>query len=88
MEKGPLQANAQKPPPKKGQENKFDPLSQQTEATQEIEIQKPVSPSKGTPISSLKGTSAAESSKGIPLEVEEEEQESEESEEEGEIGES
>ena len=37
---GPLQAHAQKPPPKKGQENKFDPLSQQIEVSQEVEIQK------------------------------------------------
>ena len=69
------------------QENKFYPLSQQTEAIQETETQNLVSPSIGTPSASLKGTSA-EDPKGMTLEDEEEEQETDESEEEGEIGES
>ena len=86
--KGPLQATNQKPPPKRGQENKFDPLIQQIEESQEVEIQKPVYLNKGIPAYSLKGASAAESSKGNPLEVEEEDQELEYSEEDGEIGES
>ena len=53
-----------------------------------MEIQKTASPVKGTPSMSSKDTSVAESSKGIPVEVEEEDQESEDSDEEGEIGDS
>ena len=71
-----------------GQENKFGPLSSEIEETQEVEIQKVSSLTKGTPSGSIKGGSAAESSKEKLSEAEEEEQESEDSEEEGEIGDS
>jgi hypothetical protein len=51
-------------------------------------VKKSVSPDKGNLPNSSKDTGVAESSKGTPVEVEEEDQESEDSEEEGEIGDS
>lgn len=70
-----------------GKENNW-PLSSQLEETQEVEIQKVNSPAKETPFDSIKGGSAAESSKEKLSEAEEEDQESEDLEEEGEIGDS
>ena len=49
-------------------------------------VQKVVSPEKGNPPISSKDASVAKSSKGTPVEVEEEDQDSEDSKEEGEIG--
>jgi len=89
-DKGPHQTTAHQIPTKTVLENKFDPLSSQTEGTQEIELQKETemtqetevhktAPSgKGTPSSSLKGANT-EDPKDKILEEEEEEQESEES---------
>eukprot|EP00253_Pinus_taeda_P023673 PITA_23673 len=79
-----IQANAQRHPTKKAQENKFDPVSQPTEGIPEVETQKPVSLSKGTLPASPK---EVENPKGVALKDEEEEQETDELEE-GEIGES
>lgn len=85
--KGPQLAPTQQIPPLMGKENNW-PLSSQLEETQEVEIQKVNSPAKETPFDSIKGGSAAESSKEKLSEAEEEDQESEDLEEEGEIGDS